>query len=170
MLCSTKLWVVSEAMIQAFWAMYYHSISTDRDPQHNCCPKGLASWCFYLQVIALGKDLLYHIDDYDSSCLIPLQLAQHVKPIFDRLCALSLLEKCVLGVTQNHNENFNSVLGNLFSKTNFCCGVSVKLAVNLAFLTFNDGVSPLTNIMREFGIQLRPLGLCSLASKDSITY
>ena len=35
-----------DGMVEACWAVYYHSISTDNDPQHYCCPKGATSSCF----------------------------------------------------------------------------------------------------------------------------
>ena len=36
-----------DGMVEACWAVYYHSISTDDNPQHHCCLKGAMSWCFY---------------------------------------------------------------------------------------------------------------------------
>jgi len=110
--------------------------------------------------------LLLLIDDDDRSRLIILYLVQHVKMIFDCLCARSLLEKCVLGVTLNHNDNYKRVLWNHCSNTDFNSCVTMRLAVSVAILTFNGGMSSLTTIMRELGIQLGSLGHCSLASKD----
>ena len=42
-----------EGMIDGCWAVYYHTISTDANPQHNKCPKGADSWCKYQQSLAL---------------------------------------------------------------------------------------------------------------------
>ncbi len=47
-----------------------------------------------------------HLSENDSKRLIPVRLAKHVKPIFERLCSRKLLAKCVLGATQNQNESF----------------------------------------------------------------
>lgn len=33
-----------EGMKRACWAVFYHSISTDDNPQHHCCPEGADSW------------------------------------------------------------------------------------------------------------------------------
>ena len=41
---------------------------------------------------------------------IPPDLAEYVKPVFTRLSDKSLLEKCLLGVTQNQNESFNDLV------------------------------------------------------------
>ena len=36
-----------EGMKRARWAVFYHSISTDDNTQHHCCPEGADSWCKY---------------------------------------------------------------------------------------------------------------------------
>ena len=120
-----------DGMVEACWAVYYHSISTDDDPQHHCCPKSMTSWCFYQRAMACSLDVPHHLDPTHKDCLIPLRLAQHIKPIFERLCDRSLLEGCVLGATQNQNESFNSVVWLRCSKTDFCSPDTVNLAVNL---------------------------------------
>ena len=48
-----------------------------------------------------------------------------------------LLERCVLGATQNQNESFNNIIWSWCPKTGFCSLVSVDIAVNLAAITFN---------------------------------
>ena len=60
---------------------------------------------------------------------IPLDLAEYVKPVFTRLSDHALLEKCLLGATQNQNESFNNLV---CPKTEFC---SVQIAVNFAIFT-----------------------------------
>ena len=50
------------------------------------------------------------------------------------------------------------------SKTDFSSPDTVDLAVNLAVLTYNRGMKSLTSVL---GIQLGPLGLCCLDSKDA---
>ncbi|GFX08342.1 uncharacterized protein TNCV_3268311 [Trichonephila clavipes] len=35
------------AMKQAIWAIFFHKISTDLNPQHGLCPLGNDSWCGY---------------------------------------------------------------------------------------------------------------------------
>ena len=36
-----------EAMKKAVMASLYHCMSTDKKPQHNFCPIGIDSWCFF---------------------------------------------------------------------------------------------------------------------------
>ena len=36
------------AMTDAVFATFYHAISTDDDPQHDRCPAGAGSWCFFM--------------------------------------------------------------------------------------------------------------------------
>ncbi|GFS66966.1 uncharacterized protein TNCV_3718461 [Trichonephila clavipes] len=38
------------AMKQAIWAIFFHKISTDLNPQHGLCPLGDDSWCGYNRV------------------------------------------------------------------------------------------------------------------------
>ena len=156
-----------EGMVEACWAVYYHSISTDDNPQHHCCPKGATSWCFYQRATALSQEVPHHKSLKDPKRLLHPRLAQHVKPIFERLCNRSLLERCVMGATQNQNESFNSVVWQRCSKTDFSSPVTVELAVNLAVLTFNRGMISLTSVFGHLGIQLGPLGLRCLEAKDA---
>ena len=41
-----------DGMERAIWAIFYHSVSTDDNPQHQYCPQGVDSWCKYLQAAA----------------------------------------------------------------------------------------------------------------------
>ena len=74
--------------------VYYHTIFTDANPQHNKCPKGADSWCKYQQSLALKVTPPEHLRDDDPKRLIPLRLTEYVKPIFERLCSRELLAKC----------------------------------------------------------------------------
>ena len=42
-------------MTDACWAVFYHSLSTDSNPRHYCCPKGKDSWCKFQCELALGE-------------------------------------------------------------------------------------------------------------------
>ncbi len=56
-----------ENMTDACWAVFYHSLSTDGNPRHSCCPKDTESWCKYQRALARGIDLpTHHIPT--SSC------------------------------------------------------------------------------------------------------
>jgi len=89
----------------------------------------------------------------------------YVKPIFNRLGSCSLF-KDVCWVPHRSRMKASTVhFEPLFQ--DWLQFSKVKLSVNIALLTYNGGTRQLTAILRELGIQLGPLGLCSLASKDS---
>ena len=155
-----------EDMVNSCWAVFYHTISTDSVPQHDHCPKGPLSWCFHNRAVALNEKPRDHKPDLDPKRLIPLRLAKYVKPIFERLCRRSLLEKCVLSATQNQNESFNNVVWNRCSKTDFSSPVTVETAVNLAVLTFNGGMSSLTSVLERLHQQPGPLCTSLLHARD----
>ena len=46
-----------DAMEKAISAIFHHSASTDKDPQHQFCPVGEESWCKYQHAIALSQDI-----------------------------------------------------------------------------------------------------------------
>ncbi len=91
-------------MTTACWAVFYHYISTDQDPQHDFCPDGPDSWCKYQQALAAGWE------PPPSHTLIPVDYRQAVEKVFEDLCDKSLLSRCLLGATQNRNESFNSLI------------------------------------------------------------
>ena len=141
-----------EGMIDACWAVYYHTISTDANPQHNKCPKGADSWCKYQQSLALKVTPPEHLRDDDPKRLIPLRLAQYVKPIFERLCSRKLLARCVLGATQNQNESFNKLVWQRCPKTDFTSVNTVQIAVNLAIISFNRGAKSFVTLAEHMGL------------------
>ena len=69
-----------EGMKRACWAVFYHSVSTDGNPQHFCCPEGTESWCKYQCALALHQDVPPH------TLKIPADFEPFVKPVFQHLC------------------------------------------------------------------------------------
>lgn len=132
------------AMKNACWAVYYHSVSTDSEPKHQCCPVGKGSWCSYQRALAEGKTLPKH----DPK--IPKDLAEHIKPVFERLCNDELLGRCELGATQNQNESFNAIIWRRCPKTEYVTLPSVEVAVNMAVLSFNHGMKGLVSLHESF--------------------
>ncbi|GFV10101.1 uncharacterized protein TNCV_3660531 [Trichonephila clavipes] len=41
-------------MSKSIWAIYFHKLSTDENPQHALCPMGEESWCGYNKSIVSG--------------------------------------------------------------------------------------------------------------------
>ena len=132
-----------EGMKQACWAVFYHSISTDDKPLHHCCPEGADSWCKFQRAVALHQNAPPH------STRIPADLEQYIKPVFAALCTPELLEKCLLGATQNRNESFNNLVWARAPKTEFVTRPTVDIAVSQAVIIFNSGQQALLPVMDE---------------------
>ena len=136
------------------WAAFYHSCSSDDDPQHDLCPTGSDTWCWYNRAVneaALEgvEPVLRH--DPSKYPLIPPDLAPSIKEVWEGLCSRDLLSRCVLGGSQNQNESFNGLIWGRCSKTDFSSPHSVQCAVYLAVLVFNEGNSALLPIIEKLG-------------------
>ena len=140
--------------------MYYHSVSTDEKPQHDRCPVGAESWCKYQRALALNQAIPPHTPR------IANDLAHLVKPVFEDLCREDLLEKCLLGATQNRNESFNSLVWARAPKTEYVTRPSIIAAVAQAVLVFNSGSSAILPILTGLGIEPGPLCVSHLNRKD----
>jgi hypothetical protein len=46
-------------MKKTIWAIYFHKLSTDKNPRHELCPKGAESWCGY-QKSLVTKEVYNH--------------------------------------------------------------------------------------------------------------
>ena len=67
-----------EDITKAIWATYYHKASTDANPQHHLCPKGVNSWCQWQKAKAL-KRKFQHISS------LPPAIMKMLKPIYEDL-------------------------------------------------------------------------------------
>lgn len=147
-------------MTTACWAVYYHYISTDEDPQHDFCPDDADSWCKYQQALATGEG------PPTTHTLIPASYREPVLRIFTDLCDTSLLTRCLLGATQNSNESFNSMIWARCSKMDFSGTSTVQTATSLSVMAFNGGSQSLTQVMDKLGVEAGPLCRAYLASRD----
>ena len=91
------------AMTDAVFATFDHAVSTDLKPQHDRCPDGVGSWCFYKSAQAAGKNPGPHCDNVGTP--LSAEVALHVKDIYVRLGHPDLLRRCLRGATQNNNES-----------------------------------------------------------------
>ena len=148
-------------MYRAIWAVFHHSLSNDEKHDHQFCPSGSDSWCKYNRGLANDEEPTKHTPK------LPMDLSTFIKPVFTELSKLELLEKCVLGATQNQNESFNNIVWTRNPKTGFCSVEIVEIAVNLAAITFNhgfEGLSPL--FVKLFGFPPRGFTANYLSSSD----
>lgn len=140
-------------MKTAIYATLYHNISTDRKPQHNKCPAGKDSWCFYQSALADNKIPESHATKIKT----PINEAHLVKilPIYQRLASNELLERCVRCATQNSNESLHSMIWSKCSKESSASLQRVKIAVCNAITEFNVGtLKMLQGLQEENNIQL----------------
>ena len=107
-----------DGMFRAIWAVFHHSISDDEQHDHQFCPTGSDSWCKYNRALADNVEPPKHTPK------LPKDLGPFIKPVFTALSKRELLEKCVLGATQNQNESFNNIVWSRCPMTGFCSVVS----------------------------------------------
>ena len=100
---------------------------------HQFCPEGLDSWCKWQLVQARKPGPYVHHD------VVPKAVFDEVRPIYVRLADRQLLERCSEGATQNANEAFNRMIWHLCPKESFCSAQTMKTAVDLSILSFNEG-------------------------------
>ena len=126
-----------EAMSQAVWASFYHCSSTDSDPQHDFCPTGDKSWCFYKRAQARGLQPPRHEGNVTTPLCRPVHLK--LKPVYERLADPELLRRCLRGKTQNANESLHGVIWRRCPKTDFASKEKVESATLVSVGEFNMG-------------------------------
>ena len=71
----------------------------------------------------------------------------------------------MLGVTQNQNESFNSIIWNQCPKTEFCSAIVVSITVDLAVITFNSGQGALRGLLQRLNLNC---GSATMKFLDSV--
>lgn len=67
-----------EDMKKEIWAIFYHKISTNNEPQHDYCPAGEANWCRWRITEALEE-----LDDYQHNPPYPPAVQEVIRPIYE---------------------------------------------------------------------------------------
>jgi len=118
-------------MQNAIWAIYYHCIEGNEplDQQHSYCPKD--SWCRYWS----------NREQYNQKKRLPFVFREVLHPTFKTLSSDSLLDRCLLGLTQNQNKSINGVLWRYCPKTTFCGRKKLELGVHQTIGKFNTGAA-----------------------------
>ena len=76
------------------------------------------------------------------------------------------MDCCILGVTQNQNESFNSTIWQRCPKTEFCSATKVEIIVNIAIISFNSGQVPFAKLQERLEVTVSPLTRQYLSDKD----
>ena len=128
----------------AIWGGLMHRCSTDEAPQHQYCPAGANSWCKWQQVQAGTRP------SYEHKPAISKAVFDVLKPIYVKLSERQLLERCLMGATQNSNESFNAIVWSMCPKEGFCGVEVVQIATGLAVCTFNFEAVSMPEILHEY--------------------
>ena len=149
-----------QGMAKAVWAGMQHRRSTDEKPRHEYCPKGAESWCGWQRVAAGAQEEYHHHNP------IPDAVFQAIKPLYIRLSSKELLQRCLLGATQNCNESFNALVWSLCPKESFCGLKTVEIAVCLSVLHFNNGAIAVSKVLGSMGCSVGVFTARQLQGED----
>ena len=125
------------------WAIYKQMIRNEDETleqQHDFCQRN--GWCSFWSCR----------NKYVDKNRLPHVFVDLLKPLFTRLTEDTLLDRCLLGLTQNQNEAANHVLWNKCPKTKFCGRDKVLLAVTETVTYFNTGAASKTILLKSTGV------------------
>ena len=106
------------------------------------------SWCKYLKA---KKDNV----KFTHKKSLPAAVIDQIKPIFKDLTHPDLLNKCLEGYTQNANESLNQKIWKFCPKNQFHRAETVRTAVRLAVITFNDGMErSMPQVLRNLELEV----------------
>ena len=114
--------------------------------QHRCCPRGTSSWCKWQQDKATGTST------YSDEESLPSVFLDVLKETFIALSETTLLERCVLGATQNQNESLNSLVWARCPKHKHHRYKAVSCAVASAVCHFHKGSESKLGAMKRLSI------------------
>ena len=154
-----------DKMRSAVWASLFHSMSTDASPQHQRCPEGVDSKCFYQKALARGEQPGSH-QDHPSHTALSREVAEKMLPVYRRMSDENLLRRMVHGGTQNTNECLNSTIWARCPKTSFLGLKRVEGSVARAVCVFNEGAHELVGLMNKVYMDISFDTLRLLAEKD----
>ena len=139
-----------QEMEVAVWATFFHTISTNDNPQHDLCPKGSQSWCFYQRAIAEDRE------PRDHRRPLPPVVVRALKPVYQRLGDPQLLIRCIDGKTSNSNESFHSLLWSICPKERWGSLRTIEAALALAVQKYNKGSTALIDMLLQLELATGP--------------
>lgn len=124
-------------MKTAIFSTLDHCKSTDEKPDHNKCPKGKESWCFFQRATAEGRVPESHEDRIRTP--LSESTVHKMIPLYTRLSTDDLLTRCLPGRTQNANEALHNVIWSKCSKRVYASKVKLELGLFEAISLYNTG-------------------------------
>ncbi|MPC10112.1 hypothetical protein E2C01_002740 [Portunus trituberculatus] len=88
-----KVNTTEKAMRDEIMSSFYHHSSSDDKHNHELCPKGEDSWCFYQAALAKGEMPPSHSEINFLLSLPPEQL-ELVKEVYTRLTTDEMMKRC----------------------------------------------------------------------------
>ena len=85
-----------------------------------------------------------HVEEHK----LPSVFFNVLKPTFNRLSDVTLLQRCLKGITQSQNESLHGMVWRKCPKTCFSGKREVKIAACLSVGIFNIGASAIADVMR----------------------
>ena len=122
----------AKQMGDAIWASFLHVASSETRNLHSLCQKSASSCCQYQRDQINGTNLFKPGPGLSDDVILL------VKPIYTDLIKPEALKKCLHGLTQNHNESFNSMIWERAPKNTYISLEKMKFAVYDAVGCFND--------------------------------
>ena len=155
----------ADATRDAVWATLFHSTSTDADPHHTRCPRGLDSWCCFNKSVALGLPMPQH-NPHTVGTMLDRDVTFKLVPIYERMTDDNLLVRMTTGGTQNANESLNSLIWLYCPKTQFVGHRTVVSAVQSAVARFNGGATATTERLLCLGVQPTEMQMACMVKED----
>ena len=125
-----------QSLDNAVMAIWHHTRSSDDHPDHDLCPPGENSSCGF------QRDLAKETTEYSHTQPLPSAVANAIHPTFEALSDQDLLQHCIHGGSQNHNEAINALIWQCATKETHSSLPTVELAAHLAVSHFKMGQSP----------------------------
>ena len=136
-------------MKKAVCATLFHVASSETNNFHfPHCPEGPDSWCRF------NKDKEDGTKTYKPGPGLPVSIVCKLKPMYKELSSDKLLEKCLHGLTQNHNESFNKTIWDRLPKTNMVSITQLEFGVYDAVAVFNIGRKATILTFEKMGMHL----------------
>ena len=74
-----------------------------------------------------------------------------IKPVFQDLSDIKMLEKCLHGMTQNCNESFDQLIWNRCPKKHIYFKKIVEMAMNSEIINYNDEFLSINHVFESLG-------------------
>lgn len=132
-----KVNTTEKAMRDEITSSSYHCSSSDGEHNHDLCPRGEDSWCFFQAAIAKGETLPSH-SKMKVFFSLPSEQLELVK-VYTRLTTDEMMKRCLQGLTQNPNESFQSCIWKHCPKHLMGTKRKVDFATAVAAMEYNNG-------------------------------